>query len=81
MQDWEHLKTTPVLKWAQNEAQIFVSFKLSHRQDSPTCSDIRSEIFETLDVNTTEGDIPYEVFNHNENNFSTFRYKGTLKFI
>lgn len=47
MQDWEHLKTTPVLKWAQSEAQIFVSFKLSHRQDSPTCSDIRSEAFET----------------------------------
>jgi hypothetical protein len=59
MQDWEHLNTTPVLKWAQSDAQIFVSFKLSHRQDSPTCSDIRAEAFETANVNTTEGDIPH----------------------
>lgn len=42
MWDKEHLKTTPVVKWAQNNAQIFISFKLSHRQDSPTCSDVRS---------------------------------------
>jgi hypothetical protein len=42
MSDKEHLQTAPVVKWAQNNAQIFISFKLSHRQDSPTCSDIRS---------------------------------------
>jgi hypothetical protein len=41
MEDWAHVQTSPVLKWAQSEGQIFVSFKLSHRQDSPTCSDIR----------------------------------------
>jgi len=37
----EYHHTTPVLKWAQNFAQIYISFKLSHRQDSPTCSDVR----------------------------------------
>jgi len=42
MSDQQHIKTTPVFKWAQNLNQIFVSFKLSHRQDSPTCSDLRS---------------------------------------
>jgi hypothetical protein len=65
-----------VLKWAQSEAQIFVSFKLSHRQDSPTCSDIRSESFETSEVNVTEGDLPFELHNNAENNFSVFRYRG-----
>lgn len=38
-EDYHH--TTPVMKWAQNFAQIYISFKLSHRQDSPTCSDVR----------------------------------------
>ena len=78
MQDREHLQTAPVLKWAQSEGQIFVSFKLSHRQDSPTCSDIRAESFETSDVNSTEGDILYERQNSTDNNFSSFRYTGTF---
>ena len=53
----DHLETTPVLKWAQSNAQIFISFKLSHRQDSPTCSDIRREFFKTEEVAETNGDI------------------------
>ena len=47
MSDEEQLKTAPVIKWAQSLTQIFISFKLSHRQDSPTCSDIRKEYFRT----------------------------------
>lgn len=78
MQDKEALQTAPVLKWAQSEGQIFISFKLSHRQDSPTCSDIRAESFHTLDVNATEGDIPNELHNSTDNNFSSFRYTGTF---
>ena len=57
MQDWEHVKTSPVVKWAQSAAQIFIGFKLSHRQDSPTCSDVRAESFKTKGVNNTEGNI------------------------
>ena len=50
MSDEEQLKTAPVIKWAQSLTQIFISFKLSHRQDSPTCSDIRKEYFLILAV-------------------------------
>lgn len=56
--------------------QIFISFKLSHRQDSPTCSDIRSESFRTKEINETIGDIPYESEMNDSEISSTFIYSG-----
>lgn len=43
MNDIEHLRTQPVIRWAQNLTHIFLNLRLSHRHDSPTCSDIRYE--------------------------------------
>ena len=76
MQDWEHVRTTPAVKWAQSAAQLFISFRLSHRQDSPTCSDIRSESFKTRGVNTTEGNIAFEEEAANETQMSSFDFRG-----
>jgi hypothetical protein len=33
----------PVVKWAQNHSHVFLSFKLSHRIDSPPCVNIKQE--------------------------------------
>lgn len=41
----QHTVTTPVIKWAQTKQKLFINFKLSHRQDSPPCSDARGEVF------------------------------------
>jgi len=30
-------ETEPILKWGQNRTHVFVTFKLSHRWDSPPC--------------------------------------------
>ena len=46
----KHIETSPVIKWAQNREKIFVNFKLSHRQDSPPCSDIRNEMFHIYNI-------------------------------
>ena len=46
----EELKTSPVVKWAQSKSEISVNFKLSHRQDSPPCADIRSANFKVFDI-------------------------------
>lgn len=46
----KHIQTSPVIKWAQNREKIFVNFKLSHRQDSPPCSDIRNEMFHIYNI-------------------------------
>jgi hypothetical protein len=59
MNDVEHLKTHPVIKWAQSESQIFLNLRLSHRHDSPTCSDIRFEQI-LSDVEETSGDMNIE---------------------
>jgi len=36
-------QTEPVLKWGQNMTHIFITFKLSHRWDSPPCLNSKSE--------------------------------------
>ena len=80
MSDQQHLQTTPVLKWAQSQSQIFISFKLSHRQDSPTCSDIREEFFRTEQIDVAEGEIEFEIITNDSLNGSVFSYKGECFF-
>lgn len=36
-------ETEPILKWGQNRTHLFISFKLSHRWDSPPCLYTQSE--------------------------------------
>ena len=53
MDQIEHTKTSPVVKWAQSIQKIFINFKLSHRHDSPPCSEISFEEFNVRNIPET----------------------------
>lgn len=55
MRNIKAIETTPVIKWAQNEEQIFINFRLSHRQDSPPCSDVNFEQFSVVNIENVTG--------------------------
>ena len=76
----QHVETTPVIKWAQSSKQIFISFKLSHRQDSPTCSDVRKQFFKTEQIAEANGDIEFEIVNNGSSDISSFNYHGECYF-
>jgi hypothetical protein len=80
MKGVEHLVTAPVIKWAQSESQIYISFKLSHRQDSPTCSDIRFEHFNATNINFVESETEIVKITNESFTYSGFEYTGECFF-
>ena len=56
MDSVELIKTTPVIKWAQNIATVFINFKLSHRHDSPPCSHLKFEYFSVINAGSSSSE-------------------------
>ena len=69
------VETNPVIKWAQNKEKIFINFKLSHRQDSPPCSDVIYDQFNITNVENVNGDFKIRLLER-ENQTSSFKFQS-----
>ena len=79
MDKLEAIKTTPVVKWAQNKEKIFLNFKLSHRQDSPPCSDVRFDKFNVTNVENATGEFEiHNLIKEEFGNSSAISFEGKI---